>query len=62
MSETQWVDASDCSALAGCSCGWRSETQTQRGKAWTEAQRHALACHPGDVSPNLARNARRAAG
>jgi len=47
MVERQRVDQSATTALATCSCGWRS-LQGCRSSAWQAAHTHAMTSHPGD--------------
>ena len=44
---TVWVDVSLHTALAGCSCGWRT-LHTTRHEAWTAITNHLHHAHPGE--------------
>lgn len=53
----QRVDVSDCSALAICTCGWRS-LASSKAHAWRIAHTHGLDQHPGESTRHGQRNAR----
>ena len=49
---TQRVDATEYTAVAVCTCGWRDIAAT-RIEAREMIHTHVLACHPGGAAPAL---------